>query len=31
VSALAGGLLIPYIIWVGIAAYLNLHIYKLNR
>ncbi len=31
VSVLAGGLLIPYIIWVSIATYLNTGVYLLNR
>jgi translocator protein len=31
VSALAGVLLIPYIIWVTIAANLNFQVWKLNR
>lgn len=31
VSALAGGLLIPYIIWVSIASYLNTGVWLLNK
>jgi len=31
VSAWAGGLLIPYIIWVSIASYLNIEVWRLNR
>jgi tryptophan-rich sensory protein len=31
VSPLAGWLLIPYIIWVSIAANLNVQVWKLNR
>ena len=31
VSAWAGGLLIPYIIWVSIASYLNIGIWWLNK
>ena len=31
VSHLAGWLLIPYIIWVSIAANLNVQVWKLNR
>jgi len=31
ISALAGALLIPYIIWVTIASYLNIGIWWLNR
>ncbi|MBN1189778.1 MAG: tryptophan-rich sensory protein [Dehalococcoidales bacterium] len=31
VSAAAGGLLVPYIIWVSIAANLNFQIWRLNR
>jgi translocator protein len=30
-SAWAGGLLIPYIVWVSIASYLNIGIWALNR
>ncbi len=30
VSAIAGGLLIPYIIWVTIAANLNFQVWRLN-
>ncbi len=31
VSALAGGLLIPYIVWVSIATYLNTGVWLLNK
>ena len=31
VSAVAGALLIPYIVWVSIATYLNAGIWRLNR
>ena len=31
VSGWAGALLIPYIIWVGLASYLNIGIWLLNR
>jgi translocator protein len=31
ISAVAGILLIPYIIWVSIATNLNLQLWKLNR
>lgn len=31
VSTLAGVLLIPYIVWVSIAAYLNIGVWGLNR
>ena len=31
VSGWAGGLLIPYLIWVSIATYLNLGVWLLNR
>ena len=31
VSAWAGGLLVPYIIWVSIATYLNVGVWLLNR
>jgi benzodiazapine receptor len=31
VSGWAGGLLIPYIIWVSIASYLNVGIWLLNK
>jgi benzodiazapine receptor len=31
VSTLAGALLIPYIIWVSIATYLNIGVWLLNR
>jgi benzodiazapine receptor len=31
VSNMAGGLLIPYIVWVSIAANLNVRIWILNR
>ena len=31
VSAIAGGLLIPYLIWVTIASYLNIGVWSLNR
>lgn len=31
VSAAAGGLLIPYILWVSIATYLNAGLWRLNR
>jgi benzodiazapine receptor len=31
VSAWAGGLFIPYIIWVSIASYLNIGIWWLNK
>ena len=31
VFPLAGWLLIPYIIWVSIAANLNVQVWKLNR
>jgi tryptophan-rich sensory protein len=31
VSPIAGGLLIPYIIWVSIAANLNAQVWILNR
>jgi len=30
VSAVAGSLLIPYIVWVSIATYLNIGIWRLN-
>jgi benzodiazapine receptor len=30
-SPAAGGLLIPYIIWVTIAANLNVQVWRLNR
>ena len=30
VSSVAGGLLIPYIIWVTIASYLNIGVWRLN-
>jgi len=30
VSRLAGGLLIPYIVWLGIATYLNVGVWILN-
>ena len=30
VSALAGALLIPYLVWVSIAANLNIQIWRLN-
>jgi len=31
VSNLAGGLLVPYLVWVSIAANLNIRIWILNR
>jgi tryptophan-rich sensory protein len=31
VSNVAGGLLIPYLVWVSIAANLNVRIWLLNR
>jgi benzodiazapine receptor len=31
VSNLAGVLLIPYIVWVSIASYLNIGVWRLNR
>ncbi len=31
VSAWAGALLIPYIVWVSIATYLNVGVWRLNR
>jgi benzodiazapine receptor len=31
VSAWAGALLIPYIVWVSIASYLNIGVWMLNR
>jgi len=31
VSAWAGALLIPYIVWVSLASYLNIGIWRLNR
>ncbi len=31
ISALSGELLIPYLLWVSYAAYLNAGIWKLNR
>ena len=31
VSSWAGALLIPYILWVSIAAYLNIGVWRLNR
>jgi translocator protein len=31
VSAWAGSLLVPYILWVSIASYLNISIWILNR
>jgi translocator protein len=31
VTVWAGGLLIPYILWVSIASYLNIGIWLLNR
>ncbi|MFC1989458.1 TspO/MBR family protein [Chloroflexota bacterium] len=31
VSGWAGGLLIPYIVWVSIASYLNIGVWLLNK
>ena len=31
VSAWAGGLLIPYLVWVSLASYLNAGVWLLNR
>ena len=31
VSTLAGSLLIPYLIWVTIASYLNIGVWRLNK
>ncbi len=31
VSAWAGSLLVPYILWVSLASYLNIGIWRLNR
>ena len=31
VNAAAGGLLIPYIVWVSVATYLNAGLWRLNR
>jgi translocator protein len=31
VSAWAGALLVPYILWVSIASYLNIGVWRLNR
>jgi benzodiazapine receptor len=31
VSAWAGALLVPYIVWVSIASYLNIGVWTLNR
>jgi benzodiazapine receptor len=31
VSTLAGSLLIPYLIWVTIASYLNIGVWWLNK
>ncbi|MBQ9519478.1 MAG: tryptophan-rich sensory protein [Firmicutes bacterium] len=31
ISATAGNLLVPYILWLTFAAYLNLGVYLLNR
>jgi translocator protein len=31
VSTWAGGLLVPYIVWVSIASYLNIGVWLLNR
>ena len=31
VSTLAGALLIPYIVWVSIASYLNIGVWLLNK
>lgn len=31
VSKLAGALLVPYILWVSVASYLNAGIWRLNR
>ncbi|MDP2930942.1 MAG: TspO/MBR family protein [Chloroflexota bacterium] len=31
ISAVAGGLLIPYILWVSIASSLNIRVWMLNR
>jgi benzodiazapine receptor len=31
VSGWAGALLIPYIVWVGIASYLNIGVWLLNK
>jgi benzodiazapine receptor len=31
VSAWAGALLIPYLLWVSIASYLNIEVWRLNK
>jgi translocator protein len=31
VSSWAGALLIPYIVWVSIASYLNIGVWVLNK
>jgi len=31
VSTLAGSLLIPYLIWVTVASYLNIGVWRLNK
>jgi benzodiazapine receptor len=31
VSGWAGALLIPYIVWVSIASYLNIGVWLLNK
>ena len=31
VSPAAGSLLIPYLVWVSIAIYLNVGVWRLNR
>ncbi len=31
VSKLAGALLVPYILWVSVASYLNIGIWRLNK
>ncbi|MEL7129548.1 MAG: TspO/MBR family protein [Pseudomonadota bacterium] len=31
ISTLAAGLLLPYLIWVSIAAFLNLRVMQMNR
>ena len=31
VSSWAGGLLIPYIVWVSVASYLNIGVWVLNK
>ena len=31
VSAWAGGLLVPYLVWVTIASYLNIGVWRLNK